>query len=75
MFHDSLQYERDPGINFWDKECPPTEVIAFTIPGPDKTKALFWEAKVDHYGQSVDQRVEFSGWMTEFGKRGGNLVI
>src|SRR6058998_3647763 len=75
MFHDSLQNERDLGINFWEKECPITEGIAFTIPGPDKTKALFWEAKLDGYGQSVDQRVKFAGWMKEFAKRGGNLVI
>ena len=75
MFHDSLQNERELGINFWEKDCPVTEGIAFTIPGPDRTKALFWEAKLDHYGQSVDQRVKFSGWMKEFAKRGGNLVI
>src|SRR6266849_8567233 len=75
MFHDSLQNERDLGINFWEKECPVTEGIAFTIPGPEKTKALFWEAKLDGYGQSIDQRVKFAGWMKEFAKRGGNLVI
>ena len=75
MFHDSLQNERDLEINFWEKKCPITEGIAFTIPGPDKTRALFWEAKLSHYGQSVDQRVKFSGWLKEFAKRGGNLVI
>jgi Styrene monooxygenase A putative substrate binding domain len=75
MFQDSLQNERDLGINLWEKECPITEGIAFTIPGPDKTKALFWEAKLDSYGQSVDQRVKFAGWMKEFANRGGNLVI
>ena len=58
MFHDSLQNERDLGINFWEKECPITEGLAFTIPGPGKTRALFWEARLDHYGQSVDQRVK-----------------
>jgi hypothetical protein len=75
MFHDSLQNERDLGLNFWEKECPITEGIAFTIPGPNKTRALFWEAKLDHYGQSVDQRVKFAGGLKEFAKRGGNLVI
>jgi styrene monooxygenase A-like protein len=75
MFHDSLQNERDLGINFWEKECPITEGLAFTIPGPDKSRALFWEARLDHFGQSVDQRVKFSGWMKEFVKRGGHLVI
>jgi styrene monooxygenase A-like protein/F420-dependent NADP oxidoreductase-like protein len=75
MFHDSLQNERDLGINFWEKDCPNTDGIAFTIPGPNKSRALFWEAKLDHYGQSVDQRVKFAGWMKEFAKRGGDLVI
>src|SRR5260370_18564377 len=75
MFHDALQNEKDLGINFWESECPVTEGIAFTIPGPDKTKALFWEAKLDGYGQSVDQRIKFAGWMKEFTRRGGNLVI
>jgi hypothetical protein len=75
MFHDSLQNERDLGINFWEKDCPNTDGIAFTIPGPNKSRALFWEAKLDHFGQSVDQRVKFAGWMKEFAKRGGNLVI
>jgi styrene monooxygenase A-like protein len=75
MFNDSLQNERDLGINFWEKKCPVTEGIAFSVPGPDGSRALFWEAKLDHYGQSVDQRVKFAGWLEEFAKRGGNLVF
>jgi flavin-dependent dehydrogenase len=75
MFHDSLQNERDLGINFWEKECPITEGIAFSVPGPDGGRALFWETKLDHPGQSVDQRVKFAGWTEEFVKRSGHLVI
>jgi len=75
MFHDSLQSERDLGINFWEKDCPPTDGISFSIPAPDGSKALFWEARLDRYGQSVDQRVKFAGWMKEFAKRGGKLEI
>ncbi len=75
MFHDSLQNERDLGINFWEEQCPITEGIAFSIPAPDGSRALFWEAKLDHYGQSVDQRVKFAGWMEEFARRGGKVVI
>ena len=74
MFNDSLQNERDLGINFWEKECPPTVGITFAVPGPDGSRALYWEAKLDHYGQSVDQRVKFSGWLEEFAKRGGKVV-
>jgi hypothetical protein len=75
MFDGSLQNERELEINFWEKKCPITEGIAFSVPGPDGSRALYWEAKLDHYGQSVDQRVKFAGWMEEFAKRGGNLVI
>jgi Styrene monooxygenase A putative substrate binding domain len=75
MFHDSLQNECNLGINFWEKQGPVADGLAFTIPGPNKTRALFWEAKLDHYGQSVDQRVKFSGWLKEFAERGGNLVF
>ncbi len=74
MFNDSLQNERDLGINFWEKDCPVTEGIAFSIPAPDGSRALFWETKLDHYGQSVDQRVKFAGWLEEFAKRGGKVV-
>ena len=75
MFHDSLQNERDLDINFWEKQCPNTEGIAFAVPGPDGGRALFWETKLDQPGQSVDQRVKFAGWTEEFAKRGGNLVL
>src|SRR5258708_19654942 len=60
MFHDSLQNERDFGINFWESECPVTEGIAFTIPGPDNTKALFWQPKLDVSGQSSDHLLKFA---------------
>jgi flavin-dependent dehydrogenase len=75
MFGDSLQIERDLGINFWEKDCPNTEGIGFSVPGPDGGRALFWETKLDHPGQSVDQRVKFSGWTEEFAKKGGHLVL
>ena len=75
MFDASLQIERDLDINFWEKECPVTEGVAFAVPGPDGSRALFWETKLDRPGQSVDQRVKFAGWTEEFAKRGGNLVL
>lgn len=75
MFNDSLQTERDLGINFWEDECPNTDGIAFSVPGENGERALFWEARLHHYGQSIDQRVKFSGWLKEFARRGGNLII
>lgn len=76
MFHDSLQLERDRGINFWESECPPVEGISFTVPHPEIAgeKALSWSARLDGIAQSVDQRVKVPGWMQTFTERGGNIV-
>ncbi|SCK24782.1 Dehydrogenase (flavoprotein) [Variovorax sp. HW608] len=77
MFHDSLQHERERGIAFWEKDCPPVEGISFTVPHPEQAgvKALHWSHRLDGIAQSVDQRVKVPGWMAEFAKRGGRLVI
>ena len=77
MFDNSLQAERDLGINFWEKDCPGVQGVSFTVPAPDGSgkKAICWDSRLDKYFQGVDQRVKFSGWMKEFAKRGGDLVI
>ena len=75
MFNDSLQAERDLGINFWEKECPNTDALGVTIAGPDGGKAVSWVYTLDKPGQAVDQRVKFPGWMKKFAERGGELVI
>ena len=77
MFHDSLQHERDRGIAFWEKDCPPVEGISFTVPHPEQAgvKALTWAHRLDQVAQSVDQRVKVPGWMAEFQRRGGQLIF
>src|SRR4029079_8900632 len=77
MFHTALQYERDLGINFWEKECPTVDSINFTVPAPDGSgkKAIDWNGMLAKPAQAVDQRVKFPGWMKEFATRGGRLDI
>jgi Styrene monooxygenase A putative substrate binding domain len=75
MFNDSLQAERDLGINFWEKDCPNTDGLGVTIAGPDGGKAVTWVYTLDKPGQAVDQRVKYPGWMKTFTERGGELVI
>lgn len=76
MFNTSLQAERDLGLNFWEKDCPPVEGIGLTVPHPELPgeKALTWSHRLDHIAQSVDQRVKIPGWMAEFTRRGGEIV-
>ena len=77
MFDAALQNEREAGLAFWDKTCPPVSSINFTVPAPDGsgTKALDWNGMLDKPGQSVDQRVKVPRWMAEFENRGGRIVI
>ena len=75
MFDKALSYERELGLNFWDKECPTVDSISFSVPAPDGSgnKAIDWNGMLDKPAQSVDQRVKFPRWMQEFEKRGGTI--
>ena len=66
-------YERELGLNFWDKECPTVDSISVTVPAPDGSgnKAIEWNGMLDKPAQAVDQRVKFPRWMQELEKRGG----
>lgn len=77
MFHDSVQNERDLGIDFWSDTCPPVEGIQFSVPAPDGSgnKAIEWAGRLENPAFSVDQRVKMPKWLEEFEKLGGQLVI
>lgn len=75
MFDAALQHERDHGLNLWEKECVKVEGLGVSVLGPDGQRALDWFAELDHYAQSVDQRVKMSGWLDLFAQRGGKLII
>jgi flavin reductase (DIM6/NTAB) family NADH-FMN oxidoreductase RutF len=75
MFETALQAERDLGLDWWEQDCPAVEGIGLTVPGPGNSKAIDWVARLDGHAKSVDQRVKVSAWMTEFAKRGGELMI
>jgi flavin reductase (DIM6/NTAB) family NADH-FMN oxidoreductase RutF len=75
MFETALQAERALGLNWWDADCPPVEGISLAVPDAGQGKAIDWAARLDGHAKSVDQRLKIPGWMTEFEKRGGELVI
>jgi len=76
MFESALQAERALGLDHWSAECPSVEGISLVVPAPDGGgKAIEWAARLDWPAQSVDQRLKVPGWMEEFGRRGGELVL
>ena len=75
MFDKALSYERQLGLNFWDKECPTVDSLGVTVAAPDGSgnKAIEWNGLLDKPAQAVDQRLKFPRWMQEFEKRGGTI--
>ncbi|MDQ0634352.1 hypothetical protein QFZ40_002261 [Arthrobacter pascens] len=76
MFHDSLEHERQLGLDFWS-DAPQVEGISFTVPHPELPgeKAISWASRLDSPAQSIDQRVKFPKFMEEFVARGGELIF
>jgi len=77
MFHNSVEHERELGIDFWADTCPPVDGINFQVPAPDGSgqKAIDWVGRLDNSAYSVDQRVKIPAWMAEFERLGGTLTI
>jgi hypothetical protein len=75
MFHNSLQLERDHGLNLWENDTVNIEGLGVSIAAPDGSRPLDWFSRLDHYAQSVDQRVKMAGWLELFEERGGKLII
>lgn len=70
MFDTALQTERELGINDWEETCPKIEAVALHL--QDGTS---WQARLDGYAQSVDQRLKSAGWMERFAAEGGRLEV
>lgn len=77
MFDQSLQIERDLGLNQWEAACPTVDGIGLTVPHPELAgeKAIDWAARLDRPAQAVDQRIKMPVWMELFEQRGGTLLF
>jgi hypothetical protein len=73
MWDDALQIERDLGLALWDEACPPIPGFAVSVLEPDGRPRHAFTAGLSQPGQSVDQRLKFSRWMTAFTDRGGAI--
>ncbi|MCP2329777.1 styrene monooxygenase/indole monooxygenase family protein [Actinoalloteichus caeruleus] len=75
MFASSLANERELGIDFWADQAPTVHGLGVSVAGPDGGRAIDWLGRLDEPAQSVDQRVKMAGWLEEFERAGGHLVI
>lgn len=75
LFPDTLQLERNLGLNFWDEASPDCVRFRSEICDPQGNAIIAFSCDLEQPWQGVDQRLKFSTWMQEFVKRGGELVI
>ncbi|RVW02588.1 flavin reductase [Rhodococcus spongiicola] len=69
MFDSSLTIERELEADTWASACPRIEQVAVSVGEGG------FSAGLEHYAQSVDQRVKCATWMEEFVAAGGKLIV
>jgi 2-polyprenyl-6-methoxyphenol hydroxylase-like FAD-dependent oxidoreductase len=75
MFDRALSYERELGLNFWDRETHWGAGIHLDFCPQPGAIALQLEGRLPQPGQAIDQRLKFARWMKEFEQRGGRLIF
>lgn len=74
MFGPNLRFERERGINLWERDTPKIDGLNVSVAGPPGNIALTFKASFDDYAQSVDQRVKMAGWLELLESRGGKVI-
>lgn len=74
MYNMAVGIERDFGLAFWDRDCPPIQGMHVRA-GLDADRMMVDFRTRMSEGQSVDQRLKFPRWMEAFTRLGGNLVV
>ncbi len=74
MFDSALQTERELGLNQWEELAPKIDGISYRVLGSDGAALMSWTGDLDHYAQSVDQRVKCAAWIEQFIASGGTFI-
>jgi 2-polyprenyl-6-methoxyphenol hydroxylase-like FAD-dependent oxidoreductase len=75
LFPDTLELERNLGLNFWDEESLYCTRFQSEVCDPQGHTVLSLSSDLQPHWQAIDQRLKFPAWMQEFVRRGGELVI
>ena len=74
-FDMALSYERELGLNHWEKEAPEGWGVHLTFCPTTGNRLLTMAGRLDHYFQAVDLRLQSHRWMQDLERRGGRLAI
>ena len=74
-FDISLAYERDLGLNHWEKEAPKGEGVHLTFSPTKDNRLLTLAGRLEKYFLAIDLRLQSHRWMNDFAAKGGKIEI
>ncbi len=74
-FHISLEYERELGLNHWEKDAPKGEGVHLTFSPSKDNRLLTLAGRLKDYFIAVDLRLQSHRWMNDFAAKGGRIEI
>jgi Styrene monooxygenase A putative substrate binding domain len=74
-FDISLAYERELGLNHWEKEAPKGEGVHLTFSPTKDNRLLTLAGRLENYFLAIDLRLQSHRWMNDFATKGGKVEI
>ncbi len=71
----ALSYERELGLNHWEREAPAVTGIHCTFCERPPNRLLTLTGRIEHTFLAIDVRLQSSRWMDDLAARGGRIVL
>jgi len=74
-FEMALSFERELGLNYWDKEVPWVDHAQVILCPTVNNRLMTLSGRLAQPGCAIDLRLQSHRWMQEFEKKGGRIII
>ncbi len=74
-FHKSLEFERELGLNHWEKNAPKGEGVHLTFSPTQGNRLLTLAGRLENYFIAIDLRLQSHRWMNDLAAKGGKIEI
>jgi Styrene monooxygenase A putative substrate binding domain len=74
-FDISLSYERELGLNHWEKDAPKGEGVHLTFSPAQDNRLLTLAGRLENYFLAIDLRLQSHRWMNDLAAKGSRIEI
>ena len=74
-FHKSLEFERELGLNHWEKDAPKGDGVHLTFSPTKGNRLLTLAGRLENYFLAIDLRLQSHRWMNDLAAKGGKIEI